>query len=94
MAMPATAPQMPIARVLSRDCVKVLVMIAIATGFSIEPPRACSTRNATSQPMLGARPQASDPRPNRAMPIWKTSRRPKRSAMEPASMSRLATTNV
>jgi hypothetical protein len=30
--------------------VKVLVMIDIAIGLSIDPPTACSIRNATSQP--------------------------------------------
>ena len=38
----------------------VLVMIDIATGFSIEPPTAWSTRNATSSSTLGARLHSSD----------------------------------
>ena len=36
--MPNTAPQMPTACARSRGSVKVLVMIDIATGFSIEAP--------------------------------------------------------
>jgi hypothetical protein len=69
-------------------------MIDIATGFSIEPPTACSIRNTTSHSRLGARLQARDPSVNRTRPIWNTLRRPSRSAIEPDSISRLARTRV
>ena len=69
-------------------------MMASATGFSIDPPTACSIRNATSQPSPGARLHSSEPTVNSASPAWKTRRRPSRSANEPDSISRLASTTV
>ena len=69
-------------------------MIDMATGFSIEPPMAWSIRNATSQPRPGARLHSSEPRVNMARPVWKVRRRPIRSAVEPDSISRLASTSV
>jgi hypothetical protein len=50
MLRPSTAPQTPIARARSARSVKVLVMMDMATGLSTDPPTACSTRKATSQP--------------------------------------------
>ena len=41
--------------------VKVLVMIDIATGFSMEPPTAWSIRKTTSQPSPGAMLHSSEP---------------------------------
>jgi hypothetical protein len=73
--------------------VNVLVTIAIATGLSIDPPTACSARNAISQPSPGARLQASEPSVNTASPTWKTRRRPTRSAVDPESISRPAITS-
>lgn len=72
----------------------VLAMIAIDTGLSIVPPTACSARAAISQPMLGARPHSSEPSPKAARPTWKTRRRPIRSAVDPASIKKLASTRV
>jgi hypothetical protein len=69
-------------------------MIDMATGLSIEPPTACSIRNATSQPRPGARLQASEPSVNTVSPAWKVRRRPMRSAVDPANISRLASTSV
>lgn len=69
-------------------------MIDMATGLSIEPPIAWSTRKATSQPRLGARPQSSEPTANTTRPSWKVLRRPTRSAVEPDSNRRLASTRV
>ena len=92
--MPTTPPQMPIARARSAGSVKVFVMIDIATGLSIEPPTAWSMRNATSQPSPGARLQSSEPSVNSASPVWKVRRRPTRSAVDPDSISRLASTSV
>ena len=69
-------------------------MIDIATGLSIEPPIACITRAAMSTVWVGARAHRSDPSENTSRPSWKTRLRPTRSAVEPASMSRLARTSV
>jgi hypothetical protein len=69
-------------------------MIDIATGLSIVPPVACSARAAISQPVPGARLHSSEPRPKTARPIWKTRRRPARSAVDPASTRKPASTRV
>ena len=50
--MPNTAPHTPTAWARSRGSVNVLTMIDIETGFSIDAPTACSTRNATSSSTL------------------------------------------
>lgn len=94
MEMPTTPPHTPMARARSRGSVKVLVMIDIATGLSIEPPTACTIRNATSDSRFGATEQSSEPRVNRTSPILKIFRRPIRSAVEPASISSEASTRV
>src|SRR5450756_453897 len=90
---PNVDPQKPIALARSPGSVKVLVTMAIATGLSIDPPTACSARNAIRAPRLGARLHASEPRVKIARPIWKILRRPTRSATEPESISRLAITS-
>ncbi len=69
-------------------------MIDMATGFIIEPPTACRTRNATSRPTLGARLHRSDASENTLRPMRNVRLRPSRSAVEPESMSRLAITSV
>jgi hypothetical protein len=74
--------------------VNVLRTIAMVDGLSIAPPIAWSARKATSSPRLGASAHASDPAENRTSPVRKTRRRPNRSAAEPDSMSRLASTSV
>ena len=91
---PITLPHTPMARARSARSVKTLVMIDIATGLSIEPPTACSARNAMSQPVVGARLHSSDPAPKSTRPAWKVRRRPIRSPVDPPSMSRLASTSV
>jgi len=91
---PTTPAHTPIARARSRGSVKTLVTMDSATGFSIDPPMACSARNAISVPTLGATPHSSEPRLNSASPVWNVRRRPIRSAVEPDSMSRLASTSV
>lgn len=58
--IPTTPPHTPMARARSRGSVNVLVMMPIATGFSIEPPTACSIRNATSHPRPGAMLHSSE----------------------------------
>ena len=91
---PNTAPHTPTACARSRESVNVFVTIAIATGLSIEPPTACSARNAISHPVLGARLHSSEASENTASPATNTRRRPNRSATEPDSISRLASTSV
>ena len=91
---PTTPPQTPMARARSPGSMNVLVMIDIATGLSIEPPMAWIIRNATSQPRPGATLHSSDPSVKMASPVWKVRRRPTRSAVEPDSISRLASTSV
>src|SRR5262249_13538084 len=54
MLRPTTAPHMPIACPRSRGSVNLLVMIDIPTGLSMDPPTACSIRNATSVRVDGA----------------------------------------
>ncbi len=94
MLMPNTLPHTPIARARCEGSVKVFAMIDMATGFSIDPPSACSIRNATSQPRPGARLHSSEPSVNRARPAWNVRRRPIRSAVEPDSIRKLASTIV
>ena len=94
MLSPNTAPHAPIAWARSRGSSNTLRMIDIATGLSIEPPIACTTRAAIRNPRLGAMPHSSEPIENTARPTWNTSRRPIRSAVDPASISRLASTSV
>src|SRR6202042_1908169 len=73
--MPNVDPQKPIALARSSGSVNVLVTIATGTGLTLEPPPACSARNAPRAPRLGAREQASEPIVNTASPIWKIIRR-------------------
>ena len=94
MDRPYAPPQTPIARARSALSVNVLVMMDIATGLSMDPPMACSMRNAISQPRPGARLHSAEPAVKVARPIWKTRRRPTRSAVAPDSISRLASTSA
>ena len=94
MLSPTTPPQIPIALARSLGSMNVLVMIDIATGLSIEPPTACSIRNATSQPRPGATLHSREPIEKIARPVWKVRRLPIRSAVDPDSISRLASTSV
>ncbi len=91
---PTTPPQMPMALARSAGSWNVLTMIDIATGLSIDPPTACSPRNAINQPRLGATLHSREPSVNRTSPSWNTCRRPNRSALDPDSISRLASTSV
>src|SRR5690242_12068701 len=85
---------MPIARARSAGSTNTLRMIDIATGLSIEPPIAWSTRAAIRAAGVGATAHSSEPSENTSRPTWNTRFRPTRSAVEPASMSRLARTRV
>jgi hypothetical protein len=93
-ARPDTEPNTPMALARSARPGNVVATIDIATGLSIVPPAPCSTRAAISQPMPGASPHSSEPRPKAARPAWKTRRRPNRSAADPASTRKLASTRV
>ncbi len=93
-ARPDIEPNTPMARARSAGSGKVLAVIASATGLSIVPPTAWSARAAISQPMPGARPHSSEPSPKAARPVWKTRRRPSRSAVEPPRTRKLASTRV
>src|SRR5215813_4692208 len=55
MLRPNTAPHTPSALARSRSSVNVFAMMDKATGLSIDPPMACTARNAISQPRPGAR---------------------------------------
>ena len=92
--IPTTAPHTPTARARSTRPVNTCVMIDIATGFSIEPPIACTKRAPISVWIFGARLHNSDPAAKIVKPIWNTRRRPNRSAVAPANSSRDASTSV
>ncbi len=94
MLKPITPAQIPIACARSRGSVNVLRMIDMATGLSIEPPIAWTTRKATSAWTLGATLHSSEPSVNSASPTLKIRARPSRSAVEPERISRLARTSV
>ena len=94
MDTPTTAAQTPMAWARSRGMVKVLVMIDMATGLSIDPPTAWTMRKTISSVRLGARLHSSEPAAKVSSPMTKVRRRPSRSAVEPESMSRLASTRV
>ena len=94
MATPTTAAQTPMAWARSRGMVKVLVMIDMATGLSIDPPTAWTMRKTIRSVRLGAKLHRSDPAEKVSSPMTKVRRRPSRSAVDPESMSRLASTRV
>ena len=91
---PTTAPQIPTAWARSRGMVKVFVMIDIATGFSMDPPTAWTMRKTMRVSRLGARLQSSEPAAKVISPMTKVRRRPRRSAVEPEIIRRLASTRV
>ena len=72
----------------------MLVMIDMATGFSIDPPTAWTMRKTISSARLGARLHSNEPAENVTNPMRNVRRRPRRSAVEPESISRLASTRV
>ena len=94
MLTPTTAAHTPTACARSFASVNVLVMMDIATGLSIDPPTAWTMRKTTRRVRLGARLQRREPAENTSSPMTKIRLRPKRSAVEPDSMSRLASTSV
>ena len=76
METPTTAPQIPTAWARSRGLVKVLVMIDIATGFSIDPPTAWTMRKTMRVSRSGATLQSSEPAANVVSPMTKVRRAP------------------
>lgn len=92
--MPTTAPHTPTARARSTRPVKTVVMIDMATGFSMEPPMAWRKRAPIRISMVGAMLHSSDPAAKVSRPMRNTRLRPKRSAAAPESMSRLARVRV
>ena len=94
MLTPNMVTQTPIAQARSARPLNTLEMMETATGLSIDPPIAWSTRNAISQPRLGATEHSAELTVNTISPARKTWRRPNRSAVAPADMTRLASTIV
>ena len=94
MLTPTTAAHTPTAWARSLGFVKVLVMIDIATGLSIDPPMAWTMRKTINVVWSGARLHSNEPMEKITSPATKVRLRPKRSAVEPESMSRLASTSV
>ena len=93
VASPNIPLQIPIACARSRASVNVLRTIDSETGVSIDPPSACTMRRTTSDPVFGARLHSSDPALKPNSPIMNSRLRPSRSAIDPASSSRLAMTS-
>ena len=94
MLTPTTAAHTPTAWARSFGLVKVLVMMDMATGLSIDPPTAWIMRNTTRRVRLGARLHSSEPPEKIRSPATKVRLRPNRSAVEPDSIRRLASTRV
>ncbi len=94
MLTPNMVIQTPIAQARSAGPLKTLEIMDTATGLSIDPPIACSTRKAISQPRPGATEHNAELIVNTVSPARKTWRRPNRSAVAPADITRLASTIV
>ena len=82
---PATAPQMPSARLRSAPSANVVVMIDSAAGETIAAPRPWTARAAISHVSDCARPPASEASENTTSPSMNIRRRPSRSAIRPPS---------
>ena len=70
------------------------MMMDIATGFSIEPPTACTMRKMMSVFVSGATLHSNEPAVKMTSPVMKTRLRPIRSPIDADSMSRLAIARV
>jgi hypothetical protein len=92
MLTPTVAPQTPMAWARSFGSWNTFLMMDMATGLSIEPPMAWTIRKTISHCRLGATLQRSELRVNSESPTWKVRLRPKRSAVDPESMRKLANT--
>ncbi len=82
---PATAPQMPSARLRSAPSEKVVVMIESAAGETIAAPRPWIARAAISHASDRASPPPSEANENTTRPIMNMRLRPSRSASRPPS---------
>ncbi len=82
---PATAPQMPSARLRSAPSANVTVMIDSAAGETIAAPRPCTARAAINHPSDWAIPPANEASENTTKPSMNMRRRPRRSAIRPPS---------
>lgn len=71
MLTPNMLIQTPIAQARSARRVKTLEIMDTATGLSIDPPIACSTWNAISQPRPGATEHSAELIVNIVSPVWK-----------------------
>jgi hypothetical protein len=68
---------------ISSDLAKVRKSVSLPTGTIIAPPAPCKTRQATRRWMLWHRPQSNELNVKRPIAEEKTSRVPKRSAIQP-----------
>ena len=82
---PATAPQIPSARLRSAPSAKVVVMIDRAAGDTIAAPSPWTARAAISHVSDCARPPASEASEKTTRPSMNIRRRPSRSAIRPPS---------
>ena len=82
---PATAPQIPSARLRSGPSANVLVTIDSAAGETIAAPMPWTARAAISHASDCARPPSSDASENTISPSMNILRRPSRSAIRPPS---------
>ena len=69
-----------------RSAGNAVVKIVRLSGSTIAPPSPCTVRAAINSVALGARAQAADATVNRARPMVKMRRRPKRSPSAAAVM--------
>jgi hypothetical protein len=92
-ATPKIPDQMPRACARSFGSWNVFLTIDREIGVSMEPPRPWSMRSATSDPVLGASEHSSEPRLKPASPMRNSRFRPRRSAVDPVSISSDATTS-
>jgi hypothetical protein len=90
-AVPPTAPvepQIPSALLRSAPSWKVVITIDSAVGVMIAAAMPCTTRAASSAPVVPASPAPSEASAKRPVPTMNTRRRPRRSAARPPSRSR------
>ena len=94
IAMPAVAPQSPIARARSPRSTKMFEISDSVAGKTIAAPSPITQRAAISPPELVISPPAPLARPNTARPASSMPLRPKRSDSEPATSRNAANTRL
>ena len=92
-AAPVVAPQIPNAVPRSRPW-NAFASSASDTANMTPPPTPCTARAAMSTPASFAIPQPNDATVNSTRPIVNTSRRPKRSASDPAASTVVASVSA